>query len=263
MTIFHALVLGFVQGMTEFLPVSSSGHLVLVPALFGWPVQPVAFDAALHLGTLLAVFIALREDIMRILRGLFKKGDEWGQLGWMIAAASIPVLLVAFLMNVVFTIDARSPLVIAGTLAFWGVALYFVDRYVPTKESLIQHTGWKRALIIGCAQVLSLIPGTSRSGVTITAGRALGLSRETAAKFSFLLGIPAILAAGSFAVLQILQGAAPVPVIPLLVGFMTAFVSGLFAIQWLLKLMKSTSYAPFAIYRVALAVMVWILLVGG
>ncbi len=255
MTILQAAVLGIVQGMTEFLPVSSSGHLILVPALFGWSEHPVAFNAAIHLGTLLAVFIALREDIVRILRGLFKN-DEWGKLGWMIAIATIPTLFVGFLISEVLTIDFNTPEIIAGTLAFWGVALYLVDRYSATTVQDMRATGWRRVIIIGCAQVLSLIPGTSRSGVTITAGRALGLSRETAARFSFLLGIPAITAAGFLSMAQIYKGSAPVETLPLMVGIAASFASGLFAICMLLKLMKSTSYAPFAVYRILLAMVV-------
>lgn len=253
MTVFQAAVLGLVQGLTEFLPVSSSGHLALVPALFRWEPHPAAFDAAIHLGTFFAVVFALRADVARVLRGLFSKGDEWGRLGWMVAAASVPVLFAGFLVGEVFMLDLRDPRLIVGTLAFWGIALYLVDRHAPSLEGKAQRAGWRRSMLVGIAQVLALLPGTSRSGVTITAGRALGLSREAAARFSFLLSIPAVAAAGTLSMVQIAEGSAAVQALPLAVGLACSFASGAFAIRWLLKLMKTGTYAPFAVYRLALA----------
>lgn len=249
----QAAILGLVQGLTEFLPVSSSGHLALMPALFGWEPHPAAFDAAIHLGTFFAVVFALRTEVTRVLRGLFVRGDEWGRLGWMVAAASVPVLLAGFVIGEVLALDLRDPRLIVGTLAFWGVALYLADRFAPSVEGKVPRVGWRRALAIGAAQALALLPGTSRSGVTITAGRACGLSREAAATFSFLLSIPAVAAASALSVVRIAQGAAPVAVAPTLVGIAASFLAGAFAIRWLLRLLRTSSYAPFALYRLALA----------
>jgi undecaprenyl-diphosphatase len=149
---------------------------------------------------------------------------------------------------------------VAASLAVWGVVLFVVDRVCAVQVREVTLTGWKRGLVIGLAQVLSLIPGTSRSGITIAAGRATGLSREVAARFSFLLGIPAILAAGAVSLLDIATGEAVIDTLPVVVGFLTSFVSGLFAIRWLLRLMQMYSYAPFALYRIALAVIVLLVL---
>ncbi|TAK03646.1 undecaprenyl-diphosphate phosphatase [Patescibacteria group bacterium] len=260
MTLLQAAVLGIVQGLTEFLPVSSSGHLILVPALFGWEPHPVAFDAAIHLGTFFAVVFALRDDVKRILRGLFVPGDAWGGLGWMVVVATLPVLLSGFLIGEVWKPDLRDPRLIVGTLAFWGVALYLVDRFAPSSEGKAEKAGWSRSLLMGLAQVLALLPGTSRSGVTITAGRALGLTREAAARFSFLLSIPAVAAASALSLVQVGTGAAEVPALPLAMGIIASAVSGALAIRWLIRLMRTATYAPFALYRLALAALAAIVL---
>lgn len=253
MTLLQAAILGLVQGLTEFLPVSSSGHLALVPPLLGWEPHPAAFDAAIHLGTFFAVVFALRGDVAKVLRGLSKPGDEWGRLGRMVAVATLPVLAVGFLVGEVLKLDLRDPRIIVATLAFWGIALYLVDRHAPSHEGKVEKAGWRRSVLVGLAQVLALLPGTSRSGVTITAGRALGLTREAAARFSFLLSIPAVAAASAFSIVQIANGAAPVAAGPMAMGILSSFVAGVIAIRWLLSLMKAGSYAPFAIYRLVLA----------
>lgn len=252
MTILQSLVLGIVQGITEFLPISSSGHLILIPSLFGWPEQPLAFDAVIHLGTLAAVFVALREDLPKLFLNKFR-------LGWTILAATIPALTIGYLFKDQIETVLRSPIVVAVSLALWGVLLWIADRSLSTKPSLtsdIQKISYHRAMFIGLAQAIALIPGTSRSGVTITAGLFTGLSRETAARFSFLLGIPAIAAAGGLSLLHVLNGSESVALLPLTIGFLTSFLSGLLAIRFLFKILKSTSYIPFVIYRIALAVVV-------
>lgn len=253
MSIIQALVLGLVQGITEFLPVSSSGHLILVPVLFGWAEQPLAFDAVVHLGTLAAVLVALRDDLPKLFANR-------GRLGGTIVMASVPALAIGFLFKDQIETTLRSPLVVAASLAVWGALLWAADRSVkPSAEGKVERVGFQRAMFIGLAQAVALIPGTSRSGVTITAGLFTGLSREAAARFSFLLGIPAISAAGVAAVLDLVQGSERIDLLPLVVGFVMSFVCGLLAIRFLLGIIKSTSFVPFAVYRIVLAAVVLLL----
>ena len=201
MTIAQAVILGAVQGLTEFLPVSSSGHLILVPSILGWDIQDITFDAVLHLATLAAIFVGLWPEIHKIVHGLkTPKTDPWGRLGWMIVAATLPAIVGFFFEDFIET-ALRQTWIVAVSLAFWGVLLILADRLMKKGgEAHVERTGLKRAMIVGCFQALALIPGTSRSGVTITAGLFAGLSRETATRFSFLLGIPAIAAGGALAV---------------------------------------------------------------
>lgn len=254
MTVLHALILGLVQGITEFLPVSSSGHLILVPVLLGWKEQPLAFDTVVHLGTLTAVLVALRGDLPKLFANKCR-------LGWTILAASVPALAIGFLFKEQIETSLRSPMVVVASLAFWGVLLWAADRYVkPNAEGKIERVGYRRAMFIGVMQAIALIPGTSRSGVTITAGLFTGLSRDAAARFSFLLGVPAIAAAGAYGLLQIAQGTESVAFLPMLVGFLSSFAFGFLAIRFLLKLLALTSYVPFAVYRILLAVVVLLVL---
>jgi len=265
MTILQAMVLGVVQGLTEFLPVSSSGHLLLIPDLFGWPAQGVVFDAMIHVATLGAVFFGLFGDIRNIFWGMLKgcKPDAWGRLGWIIVLGTLPTVAAGLLFKDYIDQVLRSPIVVVVSLAFWGIVLAIADRRLGRRtEKNITKVGWRRAVAIGFAQALALIPGTSRSGITITAGLFGGLSRDVAARFSFLLGMPAIAAAGSLAILEVVQGKEQFEFIPLVVGFVCAFASGLVAVKLLLKIMRRASYLWFAVYRVALAVvvlLVWVL----
>ena len=254
MSVLQALILGIVQGITEFLPVSSSGHLILAPVLFGWREQPLAFDAVIHLGTLAAILVALRGDLPKLF-------ECQGRLGWTILAATIPALAVGFLFKDQIETVLRSPMVVAASLAIWGALLWAGDRNVRAGATGdVTKVGYRRAMFIGVAQAIALIPGTSRSGVTITAGLLTGLSREAAARFSFLLGIPAIAAAGGVSLLDVVRGTEPVAVLPLVVGFLSAFIFGVAAIRFLLRLLKTASYVPFAAYRIALAIVVFVLL---
>lgn len=251
MSVIQALVLGIVQGITEFLPVSSSGHLILTPVLFGWQEQPLAFDAVIHLGTLAAILVALRDDLPKLI-------ENKCRLGWTILAATVPALTIGYLFKDQIETVLRSPMVVAASLAIWGMLLWAGDRHVRAGATVdVTKIGYRRAMFIGVAQAIALIPGTSRSGVTITAGLFTGLSRETAARFSFLLGIPAIAAAGGVSLLEVVRGTEPVATLPLVVGFLSAFAFGIFAIRLLLKILKSASYVPFAIYRIALALVVF------
>jgi len=196
MSIFHAFILGLVQGVAEFLPISSSGFLVLVPQWLGWEEQGLSFDAFIHLGTLAAVLIALSGDVRRMCVGMIKKDRVWGGLGWKILIATFPVFLIGFFAQDFVETSLRAKEVVAASFIVWGIVLYASDRWGRKNVTSVEKTGWKQAFVTGCAQVISLIPGTSRSGITISAGLVSGLSRETATRFSFLLGIPAIAAAG-------------------------------------------------------------------
>lgn len=271
MTLFQAAVLGAVQGLTEFLPVSSSGHLILVPALLGWKdASSLAFDAAVNVGTVAAVLVALREDAGKMVRGLARpKTDRFGRLGWMIIVATIPAVLAALFFRDALELYARTPQVVAGSLAVWGVLLLIADAWkgksnkgsLPSMEGRGWGGEWKKVMLIGFAQAIALIPGTSRSGVTITAGLFAGLDRAAAARFSFLLGLPILLLASASGVYDVVKGGADVSVAVMSVGILTAFVAGLFAIRWLLKLFQGeTTYKWFAVYRIGLAALVLVFL---
>lgn len=263
MTILQAIILGLIQGLTEFLPVSSSGHLILVPEFFNWPLQSVSFDAAIHLATLAAVFFVFRQEIGKIARGLvtFKKNDTWGNLGWMIIVATIPVVIVGLLFQEQISSTLRRPEVVLTSLLVWGIVLLFADYLVKKKaENKVELTGWKRAIFIGFAQAIALIPGTSRSGITITAGLFSGLSRQAAAKFAFLLGIPAIAAAGALSLFELSKSGSDLNLMPIIFGFLAAFLSGLAAIKLLLKITTSGRYRGFAIYRIILAIVAFFII---
>src|SRR3989339_465111 len=254
MNLLHALILGIVQGIAEFIPISSSGFLILVPEIFSWEVQPLAFDTTVHLGTLTAVIIGLFPEVRQIFLGFFQRHpDVWGRLGWMIILATLPAIFVGFFAGDFIEIRTRSKEVVAVSFIIWGSVLYLADRFANKCESTqVTEVSWKKSFIIGCAQVIALIPGTSRSGITITAGLFGKLSRETATKFSFLLGIPAIFAAGMYQSLEVVRYGADVGNLALVIGFFASFVSGLLTIQILLSFVKRYSYASLAIVRVFL-----------
>jgi undecaprenyl-diphosphatase len=254
-SIFQAVVLGLVQGLTEFLPVSSSGHLILVPAIFGWEVQDLAFDAVLHLATLAAIIFALWDDVKSIGTHIIAgRKDDSTRLGVMLIVATVPVIVAGLLFKDAIETTLRDPIVVAGSLIFWGILLYLADGKVRASAiSDVRRVSLRSTFWIGLAQAVALIPGTSRSGVTITAGMFTGLNRQTAARFSFLLGIPSIALAASAGAFDFVRGDASIALAPLLVGFLSAFVSGFFAIRWLLKLLTRGSYKWFAVYRIVLA----------
>ncbi len=253
---FQSIILGLIQGLTEFLPVSSSGHLILAANFFGDAANDVAFDAVIHLATLAAVIVALWTDVKKIVLGVFKKNSD-GRLGWFIIAATIPVLFVGFFFGDWLEETFRSPLAVAFSLIFWGIVLWIADsKMKKNPETEINKIGFKKSLTIGLSQIIALIPGTSRSGITISTGLFGGLSREAAARFSFLLGIPSIAAAGSFALLKIILDKGDFDWWSLAVAFIAAFISGFLAIKFLLQIMKGVSYKWFAIYRIVLAVVI-------
>lgn len=273
MTYTQALVLGVVQGLTEFLPVSSSGHLILVPYVFGWPDQGLPFDAAIHLGTLGALVAYFRTELTELVTGALAR-----RLAVLLVAASIPALAGGWLANRWIEAHFRSPLVIAAATAFWAVVMWWADhRAVETRHTAtnaqprrggrgdpIARVGWGRAMVVGCAQTLALVPGTSRSGITITAGLLAYLDRATAARFSFMLGIPVTAAAGAYKMLGLLRdGIAPGDGGPLIAAVVAAFLSGWFAVWFLVNYLKRRSLLPFVLYRLLLAALIVLLLVRG
>jgi undecaprenyl-diphosphatase len=254
----HAIVLAIVQGLSEFLPISSSGHLVLVPHLLGWPDQGLAFDVAVHVGTLLAVVAYFRAQLLAMacawIRSLAGRGaTSDSRLAWCVIIGTVPVGLAGLAFGDWIEHMLRSPLFVAGTLFFFGLLMWLADRLGSVRRD--EYTlGWRDALLIGCAQALALMPGTSRSGVTMTMARSLGLSREAAARFSFLLAVPGIGMAGGYELLQAVTGPrGDVNWAVTLLAVAVAAATGYLCIHWLLKVIGRIGLAPFAIYRFALA----------
>lgn len=253
----QAIVLGIVQGVTEMLPISSSGHLILVPRLFGWDDQGLAFDAALHVGTLLAVLLYFHADLWRmftaalasVFRGVHTADSR---LAWAVVLGTVPVGIAGVLLKDTIEHAFRNPLLVAANLALWGVALWLADRY-GRRQREVSQVGWRDGLLVGCAQALALVPGTSRSGITMIAGLWLGLTREAAARFSFLLSVPAVTAAGGLAMLDFAQSPVAPAWGPMGVAVATSAVTGILSIHLLLRLIQRIGFAPFTLYRLALA----------
>lgn len=265
MDLIQTILLALVQGLTEFLPISSSAHLILVPVLTGWQDQGLAFDVAVHVGSLLAVMLYFRRDIATItMAGLCsiktRKVDGDARLAWAIVLGTIPVGLAGLLFADVIATQLRSPLVIATTTIVFGLLLWFADRHGNTGRSEHQLR-WIDVLVIGLAQAIALIPGTSRSGITMTAGLLMGLDRVGAARFSFLLSIPVILLAGGLETVQLVESAAPVDVSALLIGTALSFIAAFSCIHFFLKWLPKIGMLPFVIYRMVLGgvllVMFW------
>ena len=257
MTYTQALVLGVVQGLTEFLPVSSSGHLVLVPRLFGWPDQGLAFDAAMHLGTLGALLAYFRVELVELATGVLAR-----RLAVRLLAASVPALAVGWLAHAWIEANLRSPLIIAAATAAWGLVMWWADRRAVEAPAgaadPLARVGWGQGMLVGCAQVLALVPGTSRSGITISAGLFARLDRATAARFSFMLGIPATGAAGAYKLLHVLNdGVQPGQAGPLALAILVAFASGWLAVWFLVNYLKRRSLLPFVVYRLILAAVIF------
>jgi len=262
MDLVQAIVLAIVQGLSEFLPISSSGHLILIPHFLGWSDQGLAFDVAVHVGTLLAVLIYFRRQLGTMatawLDSLFRgRHSRDSRLAWQILVATVPVGLTGLIFDDYIEANFRNPLFVAGTLTFFGLLMYLADRYGPaTKDEF--GLSWPQAFAIGCAQALALMPGTSRSGVTMTAGRMLGLTRSAAARFSFLLAVPGIAAAGAYEGLKLATSGEPVDWAPMAVGAVFAALSGIACIHFLIRFIERIGLLPFTVYRLVLAaVIVW------
>ncbi|WP_296699926.1 undecaprenyl-diphosphate phosphatase [Thiocapsa sp. UBA6158] len=261
-------LLAFVQGLTEFLPISSSGHLILTPLLFGYELQSLAFDVALHLGTLAAVMLYFRREIatmtIAVLQSLrtrrFDAPDA--RLGWMIILATLPVVLLGLPLKSVLEVLRDDPtlvaLVVAATSIGFGLLLWWAD--FSGKRARDEYSvGWKAALFVGVMQAVAIIPGTSRSGITITAALMLGLTRKAASRFSFLLAIPTIIMAGGLETLDLLQAGEPVDWMSLLLGAALSFVCAYLTIHYFLKFIERISMLPFVIYRVLLGAVILML----
>lgn len=249
-------VLALIQGITEFLPISSSGHLVLTPHLFGWPDQGLAFDVAVHVGTLLAVVLYFRKDVWLMGRDwtlsiLTRQPTSNSRLAWWIIFATLPAIGLGLLINGELEQALRDPLVIASTTIGFALLLWWSD--IKGKQVRDEYSlSFKDIVIIGGAQALALIPGTSRSGITITAALMLGLTREAAAKFSFLLSIPIILGAGTLKTRDLLESTAPVQWEAMFGGFVLSFISAYVVIALFLKWINKIGMQPFVWYRLLL-----------
>ncbi len=264
--LFQALVMGIVQGLTEFLPISSSGHLILVPYLFGWDdpfIDSLAFSVVLHGGTLLALLVYFREDWLRLvpaglaaIRDRSFRGDPERRLAWLLVASTIPAAIVGVLFNDIIEQNVRQAGLVAVMLVLGGVILWLADRWGARAHSIDQLT-FRGALGIGLAQALALIPGVSRSGISISAALFAGLNRTDAVRFSFLMATPVVAGAFAFEGLKLVRGdVAGVETGPLIVGVVSAFVSGILAIEVLLRYVRTRSFNVFVVYRLALAVVV-------
>ncbi|WP_445255649.1 undecaprenyl-diphosphate phosphatase [Nocardioides aurantiacus] len=264
-----AVVLGLIQGLTEFLPVSSSAHLRIFPEWFGWGDPGAAFTAVIQIGTELAVLLYFRHDIWRIastwVRSLFRpeyRGHADARMGWYVIVGSLPIVLLGIALKDVIERDFRNLWIIATALIVMGVILGVADRTAKQDRELKQ-VGLKHALLLGGAQALALVPGVSRSGATISMGLFLGLTREAATRFAFLLAIPAVVGAGLFELKEIPNGENTYGWGPTLVATVVSFVVGYAAIAWLLRYVSTRSYAPFVLYRVALGLLTMGLLAAG
>ncbi len=268
LSVWQAIVLGLVQGLAEFLPVSSSAHLALAPWLFGWPAPGLAFDVALHLGTLTAVlwffrheWVSLWKAWWRIVRAGGRVHDVDERRVRLLIVGTLPAAIAGVLLDDYAETVFRAPVITASMLIAAGLVLWAVDRWASSSRTLA-GLGLRDAILVGLAQVAALVPGVSRSGATITAGRALGMDRGSAAVFSFLLSMPITAAAALVKTPQALaELSSPVP---LLAGIAAAAASGWLAIAVLLRFVRTHGYGPFAVYRVLLGLgILWLLSVRG
>ena len=271
-TSIQALVMGLVQGLTEFLPVSSSGHLILVPWLFGWKdpfIDSLAFSVMLHMGTLLALLVYFRRDWLKLIpaglasiRDRSLAGDPDRKMAWLIVLATIPAVLVAPLLSDTIESSVREPAKVAVMLCIGAAILWLAERWGSKLREMSSLT-FVGALGIGVAQVLALVPGISRSGVSIAAGLFQGLNREAAARFSFLMATPVVAGAGAFEALKLIRGTEIRPDLHLIViGFVASAISGLLAIRFMLEFLRRQSVNSFVVYRVLLAAAVFVVVLS-
>lgn len=263
MDIIQVVFLAIIQGLTEFLPISSSAHLILPAAILGWEDQGLAFDVAVHVGSLMAVLWYFRKDVSQLtvhwcqsLTGGDKTPES--RLAWHIILATIPAGLTGLFLADVIEQHLRSIAVIAATTIIFGIALGFSDRMSNRIKNLHQFT-WKSALFVGCAQVLALIPGTSRSGITITAALALGFDRTAAARFSFLLAIPVIVLSGGYQAVQLAQ-LSHVPWAEMIIGTLLSAITAYLCIHLFLAWINRIGMLPFVIYRLILGAVLIVIL---
>ncbi len=256
MSILQAIVLGIVQGLTELLPISSSAHLYIIPWILNWDI-PEAFDVALHFGTLLAIGIFFFKDWIKLIKGGYekvvkKKDSTDGRMFWYIVLATIPGGIIGFILDKFASDILTQPVIIAIALIVMGIILYLVDKNAKSNVKYENMT-LKQTFLIGLSQALAFIPGVSRSGVTMTTGRLLGVSREATAKYSFMLSAPIVLAATVFKLKDF------VFTLPFFIGVFVSFIVGLFVIKFLLNYLKKGSFKIFAIYRVIVGILILII----
>lgn len=263
MSLFQIIILAMVQGVTEFLPVSSSAHLILVPWLTGWADQGILFDVAVHFGTLLAVLWYFREDLRGLFHGAIRAVSEKqcnasSKLLCLLALATLPAVLFGIGLYPLIEHAARSPRIIAFMTVLFALVLYACDRF-GRRLNTVEDLGWRHAVLIGVAQALALIPGTSRSGVTMSAALALGYTRKAAARLSFLLSIPVIGGALLFLLLQVKRAAITPDWLALITGALVAGACALACIHYFLRFVERVGMTPFVIYRLVLGAILFAL----
>ncbi|MFT5656785.1 MAG: undecaprenyl-diphosphatase [Gammaproteobacteria bacterium] len=259
------IILAIVQGLTEFLPVSSSAHLILVPLLLQWPDQGLVFDVAVHVGSLIAVLVYFRREVIEMLIAWVQNltgasASPNSRLGWWVILGTIPAVIIGYLGKDIIESDLRSPWVIAVTTIVFGLLLWFADTRKSKQRSEYQLK-LPDVLTIGFFQAVALIPGTSRSGITMTAGLLLGMTRQAAARFSFLLSIPIILASGVLQSVDLLQTAQSIDWFALILAIILSALSAGLCIHLFLRLIERLGMLPFVIYRLLLGVTLVALLI--
>ena len=256
MDTFQVIILALIQGLTEFLPISSSAHLILPAQLLGWEDQGLSFDVAVNTGSLFAVVIYFRHELWTMFNAwvasIFKgQQSEDSKLAWWIILATLPAVFFGFMAKDFIATHLRNTEVIAVTTVVFGLLLWWADK-MSRRDLTIYQTGWRKALLIGFAQALALIPGTSRSGATMTAALMLGLSRDAAARFSFLMSVPVSLGAAILVGKDLAESELPIDYQALILGTLISFVAAYACIHYFLKIISRMGMTPFVIYRLAL-----------